>query len=37
LALLVAGLSIGCANAWRWVSEQSHLMQDDAESPEEQS
>jgi ATP synthase protein I len=37
LALLVAGLSIGCANAWRWVSEQSRLMQDDAESPEEQS
>jgi ATP synthase protein I len=33
LALLVAGLCIGSANAWRWVSEQSRLMQDDAGSP----
>ncbi|MEO7028160.1 MAG: AtpZ/AtpI family protein [Acidobacteriaceae bacterium] len=33
LALLVAGLCIGCANAWRWVSEQAHAMQDDAGAP----
>jgi ATP synthase protein I len=29
LALLVAGLVVGCANAWRWVSEQDRAMQDD--------
>jgi ATP synthase protein I len=33
LALLVAGLGIGCANAWRWVNEQAHAMQDKAEAP----
>ncbi|MDQ2949395.1 MAG: AtpZ/AtpI family protein [Acidobacteriota bacterium] len=33
LALLVAGLCIGCANAWRWVNEQSRAMQDDAGEP----
>jgi ATP synthase protein I len=24
LALLVAGLAIGCANAWYWVAQQTH-------------
>jgi ATP synthase protein I len=24
LALLVAGLAIGCANAWYWVAQQAH-------------
>jgi ATP synthase protein I len=33
LALLVAGLSIGCANAWRWISEQSRAMQDEEGEP----
>jgi ATP synthase protein I len=33
LALLVAGLCIGCANAWRWVSEQAHAMQDEKGEP----
>jgi ATP synthase protein I len=33
LALLVLGLCIGCANAWRWMNEQAHAMQDDAELP----
>jgi ATP synthase protein I len=37
LALLVAGLCIGCANAWRWVSEQSRLMQDDSGEAKEKS
>jgi ATP synthase protein I len=37
LALLVAGLCIGCANAWRWVSEQSRLMQDDSGEHKEKS
>jgi ATP synthase protein I len=37
LALLVAGLCIGCANAWRWVSEQTRLMQDDPASTKENS
>lgn len=26
LALLVAGLCLGCANAWRWMSQQKDLM-----------
>jgi ATP synthase protein I len=26
LALLVAGLSLGCANAWHWVSRQNRAM-----------
>jgi ATP synthase protein I len=33
LALLVAGLVIGCANAWRWMNQQAHAMQDDAGVP----
>lgn len=26
LALLMAGLVLGCANAWRWVAQQDRLM-----------
>jgi ATP synthase protein I len=33
LALMVGGLCIGCANAWRWMLEQSKAMQDDAGTP----
>ncbi len=33
LALLVAGLCIGCANAWRWMNEQAHTMQDETRAP----
>ena len=29
LALLVAGLTIGCLNAWRWVAKEEKAMQDD--------
>jgi ATP synthase protein I len=29
LALLVAGLVIGCANAWRWVAQQDKAMHDE--------
>lgn len=28
LALLVAGLVLGCLNAWRWVSQQDQAMRD---------
>jgi ATP synthase protein I len=28
--LLVAGLCIGCANAWHWVAEQDQAMHDGA-------
>jgi len=31
LALLVAGLVVGCANAWHWVSQQDKAMRDDSE------
>lgn len=33
LALLVTGLSIGCANAWRWMWEQSRAIHDEAGDP----
>jgi ATP synthase protein I len=29
LALLFAGLAIGCANAWHWVAQQDREMHDD--------
>jgi ATP synthase protein I len=29
LALLVAGLIIGCANAWRWLAQQDKEMHDE--------
>jgi ATP synthase protein I len=35
LALLVAGLVIGCANAWHWVSQQDQTMHDDSENNDE--
>jgi ATP synthase protein I len=37
LALLVAGLCIGCANAWHWVSkENTAITEDQLEEPGEQ-
>ncbi|MEJ0037771.1 MAG: AtpZ/AtpI family protein [Gammaproteobacteria bacterium] len=35
LALLMAGLVIGCFNAWHWVSQQGKAMQDDQENGDE--
>ncbi len=35
LALLVAGLCIGCLNAWRWVASQDRAMRDDQERDDE--
>lgn len=35
LALLVAGLILGCFNAWRWVEQQENAMRDEEESDEE--
>ena len=29
LALLVAGLTLGCLNAWRWVDKEDRAMRDD--------
>ena len=29
LALLVAGLMLGCANAWHWVAQQNEAMRDE--------
>lgn len=29
LALLVAGLMLGCANAWHWVAQQDKAMRDE--------
>jgi ATP synthase protein I len=34
LALLVAGLAIGCFNAWHWVAKEAKEMQDDQEDNE---
>jgi ATP synthase protein I len=31
LALLVAGLVVGCANAWRWVAKEDQAMRDEQE------
>jgi ATP synthase protein I len=33
LALLVAGLVLGCANAWRWVSNQDKTMREQRDDP----
>ena len=30
LALLMAGLALGCLNAWRWVAHEDKAMQEDA-------
>jgi len=35
LALLVAGLSIGCFNAWHWVSKEEKAMREDQEDKNE--
>ena len=32
LALLVAGLSLGCLNAWRWVANEQRAMRDEQEN-----
>ena len=35
LALLVAGLAIGCLNAWYWVSNEDKAMRDEQEDDDE--
>lgn len=35
LALLVAGLTFGCLNAWFWVSKEDKAMQDEPENDDE--
>ena len=35
LALLVAGLAIGCFNAWHWVTKEDEEMREDQEDPGE--
>jgi ATP synthase protein I len=35
LALLVAGLTIGCFNAWYWVSKEDQAMRDEQEDRDE--
>jgi len=35
LALLVAGLTLGCLNAWHWVSKEDQAMQDEREDDDE--
>ena len=35
LALLVAGLALGCLNAWLWVAKEHKAMQDDTEDKDE--
>ncbi|MGA7965171.1 MAG: AtpZ/AtpI family protein [Gammaproteobacteria bacterium] len=35
LALLVAGLTIGCLNAWRWVTREDKAMRDEQEDKHE--
>jgi ATP synthase protein I len=35
LALLVAGLTIGCMNAWFWVSKEDKAMRDEPEDGDE--
>jgi len=35
LALLVAGLCIGCLNAWHWVSKEDRAMRDEPEDDDE--
>lgn len=36
LALLVAGLTIGCLNAWHWVANEEKAMRDDEEEPNDE-
>lgn len=35
LALLMAGLSIGCLNAWRWVAKEDKAMHDENEKDDD--
>jgi len=35
LALLAAGLALGCWNAWRWVDQQDRAMKDESEEKDE--
>ena len=35
LALLVAGLAIGCFNAWQWLSKEEKAMRDEQEDHDE--
>lgn len=35
LALLVAGLSLGCLNAWRWVANEDKAIRDEQENGNE--
>jgi ATP synthase protein I len=35
LALLVAGLSIGCMNAWHWVAKEDQAMRDEQEEEDD--
>ena len=35
LALLVAGLALGCLNAWHWVAKEGAAMRDERESDDE--
>lgn len=35
LALLIAGLSIGCLNAWHWVSQEDRAMRDEQNEKED--
>ena len=35
LALIVAGLAIGCMNAWHWVAKEDRAMRDEQEEPDE--
>lgn len=35
LALLVAGLAIGCLNAWHWVAKEDKAMREEQESDDE--
>ncbi len=36
LALLMAGLTIGCLNAWHWVSQEDHAMHAEQEDNDDQ-
>lgn len=36
LALLVAGLTVGCLNAWHWVAKEGQAMEDDQDDQDDQ-
>ena len=35
LALLMAGLTLGCLNAWHWISKEDQAMRDEQENDDE--